>query len=373
MKSYFEWQKKTHFVFPIDGDCVNQYDGEIRGGKLYIKAVVVSDCDVKINGIDAVKCADQNHYTAEICVEEGKNVLVAESASDTHTIEVYRLKNCTGLYRLSSDDNIIFFWDLNKNKDKYTSIFDNPYLAVYKKAHDLYGACVHLNIYYEMPEVHPFFSDTREYFNLSMMTDKYKSEWQANSDWLKLNFHAKADQPDKPYKYTDYDTIYNDCKKVQEEIIRFAGKETLSEETTVHWGESTKEGVVAVRDLGIKNLAGYFELSGGRQLVSYYYPKDLVEYLMMRDFWYDKEVDVLYCKIDKVLNIHTPEENVNLLNVLYERKTTAGFVEIMIHEEYFYPDHRMYEADFADRVLEPCKWLAEKGYKSAFINDVSMM
>ncbi len=371
MRDYIEWKKKTHFVFPIDGDCVNMYDGEIRDNKLYIKAVVASDSDVKINGVDAEKCGDR--YMAEVCIQNGKNTLVAESKSGRQEITVFNLEKSIGYYRLSSDDNIIFLWDINKNKDNYKSIFDNPYLAVYKKAHDLYGAVAHINIYYEMPKTHKYFSQDREEFNLSMMTDKFKSEWQANSDWLKLNFHAKADQPDKPYKHTDYDTIYADCKKVQDEIVRFAGKDTLSVETTVHWGECTKEGVKAVRDLGIKNLAGYFVISNGSPLVSYFYPKDLVEYLTTRDFWYDTELDVLYCKIDKVLNLHTVEDNIALLNVLYERKQTAGFIEIMIHEEYFYSDFNLYIPEFTDRVLEPCRWIAEKGYRGAFINDISMM
>ena len=54
MRKYIDWEKKTHFVFPIDGDVVNEFDGEMRDGKLYINAVVESDSPVKINGVDAV-------------------------------------------------------------------------------------------------------------------------------------------------------------------------------------------------------------------------------------------------------------------------------------------------------------------------------
>lgn len=368
MRKYIDWDKKTHFVFPIDGDVLNEYDGTVRDGKLYIEAKVESDSPVKINGVDAV--LKDGFYTAEVCIEGEKTVLVAEGSNARDEIAVFTLKKHIGYYRLSSDDNIIFLYDINKNKDKYKSIFDNPYLAVYKKAHDLYGACVHLNIYYEMTAEHIYFTETREYFNLSMMTDKFKAEWQANSDWLKLNFHAKADQPDKPYIDTDYDRIYGDCKKVMEEIVRFAGEETLSKETTVHWGAVTYEGTKAVRDLGIKSLAGYFVLSGGHPSVSYFYPKGLVEYLSQRDFWYDTELDILYCKIDRVLNLHTAEETIDLLNFMNAKKTRSGFIELMMHEEYFYPDCTLYEPDFVERVLEPCRWVYEHGYKGLFLDDV---
>lgn len=368
MRKYIDWDKKTHFIFPIDGDVMNRYDGEVRNGKLYINVRVESDSPVKVNGIIAKKCDD--YYSCEVCIDDGKTVLVAEGENETDTISVFTLKKHIGYYRVSSDDNIIFLYDITKNKDKYNSIFDNPYLAVYKKAHDLYGAAVHLNIYYEMPAEHKYFTEKREYFNLSQMTDKFKPEWQANSDWLKLNFHAKADQPDMPYINTDYDTIYNDCKKVQEEIIRFAGKDTLSNETTIHWGACTYEGVKAVRDLGIKNLAGYFVIENGKPLVSYFYPKDLTDYLSQRDFWVDTELDILYCKIDRVLNLHTPEDCISLLNQLNTTKTRSGFIELMMHEEYFYKDSVLYEPDFEQRVLEPCRFVYEKGYKGTFLDQV---
>lgn len=367
MRKYIDWEKKTHFIFPIDGDVLNRYDGEVRNGKLYIKAKVESDSPVKINGVQAEKCDD--YYAAEVCIEEGKTTLVAEGQNATDTISVFTLKKHIGYYRLSSDDNIIFLYDINKNKDKYNSIFDNPYLAVYKKAHDLYDAKVHINIYYEMPAEHFAFSKEREYFNLSMMTDKFKAEWQANADWLKLNFHAKADQPNKPYINTDYDTIYKDCKQVMDEIVRFAGKETLSVETTVHWGECTYEGTKAVRDLGIRNLAGYFVIENGHPVVSYFYPKDLTDYLSQRDFWYDTELDILYCKIDRVLNLHNAKDCVELLKQLNTTKTRSGFIELMMHEEYFYEDYSNFEPDFEERILEPCRYVFEKGYKGIFIEE----
>ena len=369
MRTYIDFDKKTHFIFPIDGDVLNEYDGEVRDGKLYVKVKVESDSDVTVNGVKAEKC--EGYYTAEVCIDGEKTVIKAEGANAFDEIAVYTLKKHTGYYRLSSDDNIIFLYDINKNKDTYKSIFDNPYLALYKKAHDLYGAAVHLNIYYEMPAVHKDFSEEREYFDLSMMTDKFKDEWIANSDWLKLNFHANQDKPDKPYKFTDYDTIYKDCGRVMKEIVRFAGKETLSDETTIHWGECTYEGVKAVRDLGIDKLAGYFILSKkGEPIVSYFYPPYFVEYLSTRDFWYDSELDILYCKIDSVLNSLTLEKNIEKIETLFENKNLSGFMEIMIHEEYFYEDYFKYIPNFEEIVLECCRAIYKKGYKPAFLADV---
>jgi len=364
MRDYFERGSNLHFVFPIDGDCLNEYDGEVEDGTLIIEFKLASDCPVTINGVEAE--LKGKYYTAEIGLEPGKNLITADNGRQKKQISVFRLKSA-GLYRLSSDDNIIFLWDINKNADRYNSIFDNPYLNLYRKAHELYGASVHLNIYYELQEDHPDFTDKREYFNLSMMTDKFRDEWEANSDWLKLNFHAKSDKPDNPYIDTDYNTIYEDCKKVQNEIIRFAGQKTLSDETTIHWGQCTEEGIRALRDLGIKYLAGYFTIRNGNPIVSYFYPNDLVSHLEARDFWYDCVYDMFYCKIDCVLNSHEEPEISPLLNGLSEEKTRSGFLELMIHEQYFYNDYIRYIPDFEDIVLTACKWARQNGYQGSFI------
>jgi hypothetical protein len=49
----------------------------------------------------------------------------------------------------------------------------------------------------------------------------------------------------------------------------------------------------------------------------------------------------------------------------------GGFVSVMIHEQYFYEDYIKYLPDFADRILEPCRYLYEHGYVGAHITDVT--
>lgn len=369
MRDYISFESKVRFLFPIDGEVINCYDITKIQGKECIKVKLVSDSPVKVNGVELEKVG--NIYTGYVPFSGNSSVFNAESQSgERDRVKVFCFENSVGYYRLSSDDNIYFLYNINKNKDVYKSIFEDPYLAVYKKAHELYGACVHLNVYYRMPKKHPDFSLEREEFDLSMMTDKFKAEWEENSHWLKLNFHAKQDLPPKPYENTDYDTIYKDCLAVQQEIRRFAGEKTLSNETTLHFGASTYEGVRALRALDIKTLGAYFVLHGGKPLVSYFYPKYLVEHLGQRDFWVDSELDMRYCKIDRVLNLHSPEDSVRLLEETLSRETTAGFIELMIHEEYFYNDYVKFMPDFEARILEPCKWAWEKGYKGIFLDDV---
>ena len=266
---------------------------------------------------------------------------------------------------------VLCFKDLTDNKDKYTSIFDNPYLAVYKKAHDLYGAKIHLNLFYEFIPTDDFKEHT-EYFNLSMMTDKYRDEFKANSDWLKLAFHAKTEYPDAPYKYATAEEITSDCIKVCREIIRFAGKKSMNDTTTIHWGEANRDCVRALRNLGFRALTGYLTFDAAKEpLVSYYLDAKTVEHVDKRDFWYDKSEDMMFARIDVVLNLNTYQWAIDEVKEAVHHPGRGGFISLMIHEQYFYADYRAYEPDFEKRVLDACKYLKEHGYSGSHICEMT--
>ena len=44
-------------------------------------------------------------------------------------------------------------------------------------------------------------------------------------------------------------------------------------------------------------------------------------------------------------------------------------MELIIHEQYFYPDYRAYEPDYRQRVETAIRWVTEKGYKPVFYSD----
>ncbi len=375
MRDYFHRNEPIYFEFPIDGDCVNERDGKKseNGGVTFAATVhAPENSEVYINGKKA-DCVD-GLYRTEVTVCGYRNTLVAEDRTNGTEckVAVYYLRNAVGKYRVSSDDNILFLQDITKNKDVYKSIFDNPYLAMYKQAHDKYGACVHLNLFYEFIPEKEYFSDTtREYFNLSMMTDKFKDEFRANADWLKLAFHAIADRPDMPYKNASGEKISEDCLKICREIVRFAGKECINNTTTVHWGEATREGVRALRALGFRSLTGYFEMWNGTPAVAYYTQGELCEHIGARDFWYDTDEDMLFGRIDAVLNFNTLEWVKERVKNVVADPQRGGFVSIMIHEQYFHKDYCTYLPDFCERVLEPCKYLYEHGYQGAHIAEAT--
>ncbi len=374
MRDYFSHSAALRFVFPIDGDCLNAYDGKEEDGILFITARVeaAADTTVMINNIPA---AYQNgFFEAEIPIADYRTeITAADGMGNSQKITVLRLLNATGIFRLSSDDNILCLQDIHQNRAVYTSIFDNPYLAVYREAHEKYGATVQLNIHWEYDANNPYFSDgNRKSFDLSMMTDRFREEFEQNAHWLRLSFHAREPQSVSPYADTPGEVIAADAARVYREVVRFAGESALSRHnTTIHYADCRIESMRAMHDLGLRGAYGYFDLDRhGTPIVSYRYPKELVEHIHGRDFWYDTAEDILYGKIDLVLNLCRAEEVVPLLEKLQEDPHRRGCVELMIHEQYFYPDYVRYMPTFRENVLTACRWCAEQGYRGYYMQDI---
>ncbi len=355
------------FLFPQDGDCINKNDGV----PIEVRVDAPADANVYVGGIKAEFSGGT--WTANVPISDYKTTLTAENRKNGETCAVTILKfaDPVGKFRLSSDDNILFLQDITKNQDEYTSIFDNPYLALYKKAHDLYGACVHLNLFYEYIPDARYFSAHPDRFDLSMMTDKFKSEFEANSDWLKLAFHANAEFPDKPYKYATAEQITEDFLKIRREIVRFAGESVLTDSTTVHWGEANRDCVRALHELGLRSLTGYFRRNAKNEpSVSYYFDGELLDHIGSRDFWYDADEDMIFAQIDLVLNEKTYSDVTEALPKIAGDPHRGGFISLMIHEQYFHPDYRRHLPDFEARVLDACKFLHDRGYIGSHISDI---
>jgi hypothetical protein len=47
----------------------------------------------------------------------------------------------------------------------------------------------------------------------------------------------------------------------------------------------------------------------------------------------------------------------------------AEIIELMIHEQYFYPDYVAYEPDYRQRVERAIEWVSQHGYKPVFYSD----
>ena len=188
------------------------------------------------------------------------------------------------------DDNIRCLKELTEGN--YGSIFEHPYLSVYKRLHERYGLKVQLNLFYET-----------DGFDLSDMTDRYIDEWRSSSDWLKLSFHSRIEN-ECPYENSGYDKVFTDCKNVHREIVRFASLPALGKTTTVHYCLATKEGLRALKDNGVQGLLGLY---GKKDAPRVSYQSTQEECELIREGEIVLSDGIGYTGIDIVLNSFSKE------------------------------------------------------------------
>lgn len=357
------------FIDPRDGDMLSDVSGKVNNGVLEIEVELSGreDCPVWVNGTAAKW--ENDCYVANVPLTGYSNTLIAKDAEGAEqSIVIYWLKNAANKYSLSVDDNIFFLADLTQNQGKYQSIFDNAYLNVYKRAHDQYGAKVRINLFYNLDNKYgkELYGD----FNLSMMTDKYKDEFQANSHWLHFGFHAYQEFPAWPYREATGERVIQDYELIAREVKRFAGEGMLENATTNHYGSGNREVIRAERKMGVFALMGCMELNDGEPHVSYYMDKEQIIHSSQYGVWKDHSEDMIFGKLDIFMNNYDCQQIRDILDEAKARYPKKGMMEIMIHEQYFYHNYIAYLPDFDQRVFTGCQWCVEHGYTPAFTSEI---
>lgn len=317
--------------------------------------------ELDVNGQSATWNGQQYEATASLNTYENRLTATNLNTGEETSITVYWLQNIDR-YRVSIDDNIWFLRDIQEQQ--YASLFDNPYLGFLKSVNDQYGTRIHLNLFYQTDGVFQ-----KDDFNLSKFTDRYKPEWKANAHWLTLSFHALGEFPDKPYIAADYDQVKRDCDLVIGEILRFAGPEVMTDVTTIHWGEATREASRVLRDAGYKGQLGYFNVDDDLYAASYYLSVPERRHLKKRFVWKDMSEDIAFVRTSIVLDVKKLDEIVPHLNAHLADGEKPPYLDLLIHEQYFYPFYFNYQPDYREKILTAVKWAHEHGYTPGFLGD----
>lgn len=355
------------FHFPVDGVMLTETSGERIGDTLKIQVIFNGPTgrSLSLNGIPLI---ETGHcvYKCEYTLDSYKNTLtVTDADSDSvWSIDVFFLKKGYKKYRFTLDDNIWFLQNLTENKDVFKSMFEDPYLALLKSIHDKHGSKFHLNCYYETPR--------HGGFNLTQMTDKYKDEWKANSDWLRLSFHANADKPDRPYLCATYEQAYFEMERVHREIIRFAGEEAFSKTImSVHWGDCSIEAAKAFRNLGIRALIDQFsEHTDNNTDLRLYCDSEQCSILRKYGFLYDKELDMFLYMYNSGIQRKQPEEIPALMERQVKQIPLFDVKNVCLHEQYFYPEFKWHQNNYYEKLDTTAQWCRDNGYEPMFMDEL---
>ena len=354
---------------PVIG-VVESSDGGPIALKIKVSGEAPPEAVVTVNGVECRRSGKT--FEAETELREKTNDILVKStsaANETHEkrIRVLWLKNSVPRYRFTIDDTIFFLREIHRNGSK--SLFDDVFLGNLRKLHQKYGTKFALNLFYETSGDAEYLNAEREYFNLSQFSDRYKSEWRDNADWLRLLFHAKREHPAEPYKNATAETLIGDFVQMEREIKRFAGEASYLPATVIHWGTIRPETYKPLAAHGVTTLSGYFIRRNGDYYVCYQMDDSRCDYLEQQDFLLDVDSGIVFSKIDLVANLVPLDDTVPTLEKVIADPNTAEFIDLMTHEQYFWPFYRNYLPDHWDRLDRAFAFLTERGYKPVFMND----
>ena len=355
---------------PVVG-VVETSDGSPIALKIKVSGEAPPDAVVTVNG--AVCRRNGRAFETDIELRQKMNDIIVKSKSatdETHEtrIKVLWLKNSEPRYRFTVDDTIFFLREIHRNG--YKSLFDDYFLGNLRKLHQKYGTKFALNLFYETSGDAEYVNVEREHFNLSQFSDRYKSEWQDNADWLRLLFHAKREHPGEPYKNASAETLIGDFVQIEHEIKRFAGEASYLPATVIHFGTIRPETYKPLVAHGVTALSGYFtKRQGGDYYVCYQMDAARCDYLEQQDFLLDVDSGIVFSKIDLVANLVPLDDTVPTLEKAIANPNTAEFIDLLTHEQYFWPFYKNYIPDHWDRLDRAFAFLTEQGYKPVFMND----
>ncbi len=300
------------------------------------------------------------------------------------------------------DDVIWVFHKLTAERP--VSLFDNPFLAVLKTAYEKYGVKTQLNLFYRTnKENYP------HGFCLAQMTDAYKEEWKAASEWLKLGVHADSEFPDYPHPNVSYAEMKRLFEQIRSEIIRFAGEESFTYGMCPHWNAMSKEGVRALYDCGVRVL----DVSAGTAIdyapgfLSDEHEARLLENRSPDTRMYKRggrwaSIDCSICSYNhftteqleatvSTLNgildtdtgmlfkkFHLPTFTLNTLPLediedVFMPYVGKEYIGACIHEQYFYDHYAMYQPYYAEKIYKMGEILSRAGYEFIFAQQFTEM
>lgn len=335
---------------PVTG-VVKNADGKPFALKIRVTGEAPEGVAVSVNGVLAKR--DGKRFEAEIELKDRETEIVVTTPAQRHSVKVWWLKNSFPRYRFTMDDVLYCLREISQKPSR--SLFDEYFFKNIRELHRKFGTKFALNLFYS----------TGDGFDLSMVPDRYKGEFRDNADWLRLLFHADKEFPNKPYKDVAPERILSDMEMVRREVVRFAGEQTYLPVNVIHFGEYPASAWKPLYDAGVRVLSNAVSEKNER------FGMDLERrrYLGNHDFLVDFDSGMVFGKVDMVLNLVPLDKVEPTLREIVADPNRAEFVDLLTHEQYFWPFYKRYLPDHWDRLETAFRFVTERGYKPVFVND----
>ena len=346
---------------PFHGAVLNRRHGQaVDGGlKITVRGTAPAGAPVTVNGDKATRSGDR--FDAQLVLRQPETDIVAGMSGGgqvTARVRVVWDRHSFPRYRFSIDDNSFFLRDVTQKR--YKSLFDCFYLDILRKLNKKYGAKFVLNIYYT----------TGDDWKLTEFPDRYKGQWRDNADWLRLAFHAYANDPPRPYQDAEPAKLIADLDLVNEQIVRIAGDEVCTPPTVIHFGMTRHSAFKPLFERGVRVLSGQFARNAkGKWDINYRWDDLRSEYVWNHEVWKDFDSGIVFSRGDIVCNNTPVEKVVPTLEPLTKNPNLAEIMDLFTHEQYFWPFYQRYVPDHAQRLDATIRYCTEQGYKPVFFHE----
>ncbi len=353
--------QELQILEPMHGAVMHARLGrEVPGGlEVEIRGRAPQGAEVRVQGQPAKR--DGETFSAPAVLRDRETDIVATCgtgpARQDAKIRLVWDRHSQKRYRFVIDDNSFFLRDITQKN--YKSLFDCFYLKMLKDLHAKHGARFTLNIYYT----------TGDDWNLSQFPDKYRGEWRDNADWLRLAFHAYANDPPRPYQDAPVEKLLADVDLINGQIRRFA-PEAFSPVAVVHFGMTRPEAWKPLYDRGSHVLGGYFRKGrDGKWDINYRVDDVRSEWLSRHDLLKDFPSGMIFSRVDIVVNSTPLDKIVPTLEPVVADPCQGEIVDLLTHEQYFWPFYTRYLPDHAERMDRAIGFVTQRGYKAVYLQD----
>lgn len=330
------------FLVDVNGSVLKQWNNEV--------------IDETIDLINTYPTAT----TLKVCGRTGNNNYVE---TDKYLVRLpeqtvkqmdYPLLAFNGKYMHFSIDDSQLIWITLINNPTASSIFDTQYFGSLKQIHDATGMCVTVNLFCCNARV-----DGTPSYTLSDVPDTWKTEFEANSNWLKFALHSYYTDQEYGTEIVGH-SLLEDFNYCNTQIKRFAGEKSVSRHLRLGYFNCPSE-EDAISIMNVTDGVKMYSTSDDNRDSNMYLNAVQRSEINQKGLLYDNKNELMFIK--SMPRLDTSSNITSLVTTAKQFKSSQKLLEMFCHE----PNYVSKQSDIISLFLSLKN---DYGYQFGFLTEL---